>query len=728
MISLDTETTGIDFRHAARPFFVTVTYEDESQKWWEWEVNPYDRKPVIPDGDLDEIQQEIDAADLMVLQNPKFDMTALSSVIQGLRWDWSKVRDTLFAGHILATGVAHDLTSMVMQYLGIDIAPLEKNLEAACQKARSLVRMHLGGRKERKSKKKNQEEMFEVSEDAGQKWVIAGEDVPGMPSAKEKTWKFDTWLPRAVCLWAQDKLSKHTSKFRLWWDDYAKANHPWLTSLRDYSNGDSCVTLPLWAEMEKELVRRGLMKLYMQRLKLLKPTYLLEERGVTINSYRAEGMQRRFARESREFASVCTRIAAKHDYELKLPAGGNNKSLHDFVFQVLKLPVVHMTEGGVEALDKESFEEWQTTLPQGDQRDFVEALTAKRQRDTGIKYLEDYGRFWHETKDSPYCRLHPNVNPTGTITLRNSSNNPNSQNVGKKDGFNLRRCFGPAPGREWWSIDGENMELRVAAYGCGEEAFIALFEHPDDPPHYGSNHLLSASIVWPDEYNACVGFRENGETFVDGRLFKKKYAATKYDGIKRGDFALQYGAGAATVDKAFGTSGFWALQSSFIKQSDKRQEKIAFAQKNGFVETLPRRSVDPKRGYPIMVIRNNFGRIELPKPYSYHIQGTVSEWMEGCMVRCGDQLEFWQNRGFDGFITLNVHDELVFDFPKSRVEPEKGEDPNERKSNLWRALRLAELMEEGGKDMMTGIGCGHVPVRVSVEYHPDNWAEGIRMK
>ena len=56
---------------------------------------------------------------------------------------------------------------------------------------------------------------------------------------------------------------------------------------------------------------------------------------------------------------------------------------------------------------------------------------------------------------SNWRKLHTSLNMCGTDTLRWSSNNPNSQNISKKEGFNLRYAFGPAPGREWWSLDGQ---------------------------------------------------------------------------------------------------------------------------------------------------------------------------------------------------------------------------------------------------------------------------------
>jgi hypothetical protein len=89
IIGLDTETTGLDLRHGAKPFFVTICDHEEVLSYWEWDVNPITREPIIPDGDIDEIRGEIDYADLIVIQNSKFDVAALDTI--GISdWPWHK--------------------------------------------------------------------------------------------------------------------------------------------------------------------------------------------------------------------------------------------------------------------------------------------------------------------------------------------------------------------------------------------------------------------------------------------------------------------------------------------------------------------------------------------------------------------------------------------------------------------------------------------------------------
>lgn len=694
MLSVDTETTGKDLFHGVKPFFVTTCNEDGEQIWWEWEVDPLTRIPIIPQSDLGQIGDLIfgpvgdDGPDL-ILQNAKFDVTALSNILPSFSWPWDRTFDTLLAGHLLASNHPHDLTSMAFEYLGVNIEELEKALESAVKEGRRMVQ-------QAKLRDKRGKDGGELAN-----WRIAEEGLPEMPSAKNSSnkkndplWKNDSWLPRALAKFLN--LDK---------------DHSWWTVLRDYANADSFITVNLWKVMRSEIERRGLWEIYDARRKILKVAHGMETRGVTVNGERLEKQISEYRETSIECEQICVNIAGSLDYDLSLPKSGNNKSLLEFAFNVLKLPVVKTTKTGNPSLDKEAMDEYLGTLPAGSKgRAFIESLIGKRKCDTAITYMEGYKRFWHPMTLGKrivegWFKLHPNLNPTGTDTLRWSSNNPNSQNVSKKEGFNLRYCFGPAPGREWWSMDGKNMELRFPAYESGEEAFIDLFEHPDDPPYFGSNHALVAHLMFPEEFESCV----NDDGFIDGRIFKKRFP-DKADRTKRGNFCHQYGGQERKTDHTFGVEGAQnRIKKQFKKQESLREHYVYLANRDGYVETIPDTTVNSQRGYPILSTRDEYGRIIPTKPFSHHIQSTVGWWMEKAMVRCDNYLS---SEHPDCWIVMQVHDELVFDMPA-------GTGPEPWRTNLRIADQLRRLMEKGGDDLRG------IPTPVSVEYHSEAYSDGI---
>ena len=174
IISLDSETTGLSVFHGCRPFFVTTCAIDEAPTFWQWRVDPLTRKVIIPDNDKEEIRQLINSATSIVLHNAKFDVLMLqaSGIID--TWPWHKTEDTLMAGHLLYSNYRHDLTNMAMQYLKVDILPLEKRLGELCKQARTYCRFHLPD------------------------WRTAKEGVAELPGANENTWAADMWLPREI--------------------------------------------------------------------------------------------------------------------------------------------------------------------------------------------------------------------------------------------------------------------------------------------------------------------------------------------------------------------------------------------------------------------------------------------------------------------------------------------------------------------------------------------------
>lgn len=728
MRAWDTETTGVDFYHGAAPFFVTTSDIEGNQIYWEWDVDPLTRMPRIPEGDLDQIEELLASNgkndDLLILQNPKFDVTGFSRIRASIadNWRWKDTRCTLMAGHALCSNMRKDLTSMCIHYLGLDIEPLEQRMKKAVNDARRLVKR------------------------AFPKWQLAKQGLPSMPSAKggskkdekgvesEKPWKFDTWLPKTVARVLKYPKPKENCQHQ--WSAGNHCNlcggHQWWVVTREYANADSFTTARLWLVLERLLHQNGLWEIYLERLKLLPVVYKMEKRGVTISKARTDELMGEFKEKSDAAGELCINIAKDMGYELTLPKGGVNNSIRLFMFDGLKVPPIYSKKSKTPepTLNKDAMEIYRTTLePRSKGLTFVKKLLGKRKRDTGLSYLSSYVKFWRpwtpihitdQATGAGWYVLHPSLNPTGTDTLRFSSSNPNSQNVSKQEAecelcegdgceacngtgiamHSLRYCLGPAPGREWWSIDYENIELRIPAYESGERVMIELFEKPNDPPYFGSYHLMNASIIYPDLFWPLADKKG---------AFKKKYGSTWYQWCKNFGFAVQYGAMAesGTADRAAHKPGAQRMVQNKLTEHTKLNRKcIDFADKHGYVETIPDKTVNPNRGYRLMCSRSEWGKVSPTIPLSYHVQSTAMQSTSKGMVRCDQRLEqhtATDPRGY--FMTMQVHDEIVFDFP---FEPNQG--------NRDKAEEMGRLMSMSGDD----IG---IPLKVSISYHPDNWAQ-----
>lgn len=537
--------------------------------------------------------------------------------------------------------------------------------------------------------------------------------------------------------------------------------HPWFTVLRDYANSDSESTLAVFKVMYNTLLKRKLLSIYRERLKCLPIVYGMEQRGVTVSGSRTERLVNHYTHEAGRLRERCVTIANSYDYHLELPKSGRNKSLDEFVWGVMGLEKVYNPKsrtGGPTLDAKSAVPHYLATLPlRSKERAFIQALTDSRSRVTSLGYLEGYNKFrlaytqnvgtvnGVEFDAADWYVLHPSLNPCGTDTLRCSSSNPNSQNISKKeiicsychgegcpacdgkgvDPYNLRYTFGPPPGWEWYSLDAKNIEARLPAYLSGEADLIALYENPDKPPYYGSAHLLNFHTVYPDIWD-----RELKEVGIDkvGPHCKKKYASTWYQYCKNGGFAVQYGAvekanGWGTADRAFNKRGAHRLlKQRFSKLEKLNQQCIAYANKYGYVETIPDREVDPDRGYPLMVTRTERGRVLETVPLNYMIQGSAMYWTMKGMARCQARLDEWQAQdNFNGHMVMQVHDELVFAFETKGdpVAEAKGQSP-EGSSNLIRIRGMQSLMAKGGEDF-------GIPTPVGIEYHKVHWGEGVTL-
>jgi DNA polymerase I-like protein with 3'-5' exonuclease and polymerase domains len=317
--------------------------------------------------------------------------------------------------------------------------------------------------------------------------------------------------------------------------------------------------------------------------------------------------------------------------------------------------------------------------------------------------------------------LHFWFNITGTKTTRFSSSQPNGQNIGKAEryddegnlieDFNLRKAFGPMPGREWYSVDYSNIELRLFAWESGDQNLINAFN-----TGY-SVHLIFAEVVYPREFMLCRNevLKKLGQTpdksnlYLDsttraaGDLFKSRYESSFYQWCKNGNFALIYGAGIEKADNTYHVSGAYDLIRSKLPLIDelmrnKNQEALTY----GYV------TLRPGCNYRLYV--------PWERPHvavNYFVQGRAG-W---CMARAINRVHTYLKKlnaqlnlaGFDRYrMIMTIHDELVFDFPK-----------HERNREV--IAKIKWLMERSGDD----VEC---PTPVEVELHTDNWGVGKKLK
>jgi len=652
LVALDTEDTGVSLHHGCLPFFTSICDEEGTMNGWEWDVDPKTRLPNMPKKEVRQIH-EVYRDNRLVFHNAKFDVRAhykagIISFPEALK-TLEDCEDTLIASHVLMSSAPHGLKDLAAEFLDISVEDQDALAEETI-KARRI------------GKKKG--------------WRIAGPHDPHWPHLKRashgSSWHyFDTWLPRAI---AKD-------------EKYPK-DHLWWNVLSTYGLLDAERTMGLWLIFEDALKEEGLWELYQTRKKLLSITFKMEENGITIDRRKLDKAVAQFSQANEDAERKCVRLAnGKIDNLRSYP------QLQGVLYGNFKLkPTAKMETKTGYSTNNDTIEELKLQVKTRSKAfHFMANLQAFRKTGKADDYLETYGKVSFpigtdgcflinptKSKRGPnggnpsWLRLFPNFNITGTKTTRLSSNDPNAQNISKKENFNLRQVFCPAPGRVWFALDYMNIELRIFAYQSGDQRLIDAFEEGK------SVHLVIGEQLHPKLF---------------AKLGPEGFAKTEqYRWVKNGNFALIYGAGIARANATYRVPNAYQMIRKQLPLIDKfMASKNREAKQNGFVTTLG--------GYRLEVPRS--------KPHAavnYFVQGSAGWGLIHALIGVNAYLD---RLGDEFKMIMTVHDEIVLDFPK-------------RKGNIAKIRRVKNLMETAGD--VLGL-----PTPVDCDLIEDNWANGVAL-
>ena len=276
-------------------------------------------------------------------------------------------------------------------------------------------------------------------------------------------------------------------------------------------------------------------------------------------------------------------------------------------------------------------------------------------------------------------RVHTTFNQTGAATGRLSSTNPNLQNIPVRGelGRQIRRAFVPgSKGDVLLVADYSQIELRILAHLSGDEGLKAAFESGTD-----IHTATSARVFGLPEDQVDPATRSRAKAINYGLAY----------GMNAWGLASRL---EITPDEA--QEFIDAYFASFPQIRDYLDRQVARAAAEGFTETiLGRRRYIPELQAANPRVRDMGRRMALNAP----IQGSAADVFKLGMIRVDEAL---RGSDLECRMLLTVHDELVFEVSKKRVEE---------------AAELVKREMEAAYDL-------DVPLRADIGWGP-NWAEAV---
>ena len=242
-------------------------------------------------------------------------------------------------------------------------------------------------------------------------------------------------------------------------------------------------------------------------------------------------------------------------------------------------------------------------------------------------------------------RVHTIYNQAVAATGRLSSNNPNLQNIPirTKRGQQVRKAFIPRDeGHVLMAADYSQIELRIIAALSKDEGMVSAFKNNEDI------HSATAAKVFGVSLDQVTREqRGNAKTVNFGIIY----------GVSAFGLSQQTDLNRTEAKELIET-----YYATYPKLRAYIQEQIDFARENGFVATvLGRRRYLKDINSQNAVVRGAAERNAVNAP----IQGSAADIIKLAMIAIQKRLanEDWKSK-----MLLQVHDELVFDVPKTEVE------------------------------------------------------------
>jgi DNA polymerase I-like protein with 3'-5' exonuclease and polymerase domains len=504
-----------------------------------------------------------------IFSNAKFDLCVLRHIDPRLHHRLlvkkHTIHDTQQLSHIFDSSEKKGLKEQGIVRLGI-IDTAEKELETETKKARTLA----------------------------DKYGFLTASKTNTPNLEGTYFRADYWVPKA--------LATHL--------EYP-STHRWHTVCSDYGIQDPMLSLKLFFYFQENLGEYW--DVYLKHQPVTPMIARVEDRGVHVLPTQLNLVHEKYVQMLKTEIANLHSVSPLQEFNHRSP-----KALNTILFDIFKFePTVYGKTGP--STNKDVIAEYSKDEKNPEGAAFCKQLRLVRKIEHTISFLENYKR------NAIDNRLFSSINVNGTSTVRMSSSNPNTTNVGKKENpfeeekpFKLREVFGPDDDHIWFCGDYSQFQIRIFAFAANDKYLLTQLENGEDC------HAAVAKRMY--------------ETDSPDELQRRAAKAI--------NFGILFGAGKSKIENMSGVKGSFDLYVRQFPAVFSYLDKCAsIAKQYGFIETVG--------GYPLRVPRD-----AKYKAANYAIQGTEAEIVKTAMVRID---EYLQSIRSSLYMILPVHDEIVLE-------------------------------------------------------------------
>ena len=402
-----------------------------------------------------------------------------------------------------------------------------------------------------------------------------------------------------------------------------------LEDITFYAAEDADIALQLTIILKEKLEQDNLWEFFKKvELSLIRVLIEMEFRGTFVKKELLDKLSEDY---SEKIKTLIADIYSLSGTEFNV---NSTQQLAQILFDIIKLPQIRKRSTAEDVLERLKNDH---PLPQ-------KMLSYRKLNKLKNTYLDPLTGFINQNSG----RIHTSFNQTIAATGRLSSTNPNFQNIPirTEQGREIRRAFkSQKKGWKIFSADYSQIELRIMAHLSQDKGLIEAFNNKEDI------HTKTASSVYgisPED--VLPELRRTAKVI---------------------NFGIMYGAGPFRISQELGiprNEAMTIIEAYFNQYTGIKKyfdKTINFAKEHKYVSTLlgrrrPVWEIDSDN----RIRREAAVRMAINMP----IQGTAAEMIKLAMIDIQKELE---SKKLESMMVLQIHDELVFEFPENELEPLK---------------------------------------------------------